>query len=89
LIGQRKSEVGANDGVFSIAAVYGITGKGGRIAEILQTQPTIPARAVGSSHPGNADTCADRKALRSSCRISGYDLTDNLMSGDYSGARGR
>jgi hypothetical protein len=85
LRGQGESKIGANDRVFRIAAVHRVTGKRGRIAEILHAELTIPARAVGSSNPGNAYTRADRKILR----CSGYDFADNLMSGDHSGAKGR
>jgi len=88
LIGKRKSEIGANDCVFSIAAVDGVTGKRGGIAEVLQTEVTIPASAIRSSHPGNADACADRKFLGSAGRISSYNFADNLMSGDDSWATG-
>src|ERR1019366_3706775 len=86
LIGKRKSEIGANDRIFRIAAVYGVASKGGRITEILQTKVTIPAGAVGSAKPGNAHARADRKFPGSSGGISGYYFADNLMSGDYSRA---
>src|ERR1039458_6621808 len=90
MLGKRKSEIGANDRIFRIAAVHGVASKGGRITEILQTKVTIPAGAVGSAKPGNAHARADRKFLRSCggiCGgISGYYFADNLMSGDYSRA---
>jgi hypothetical protein len=87
-IGKRKSEIGANDCIFSIAAVYRVTGKRGCVTEILQTEVTIAARAVRSAHPGHAHACADRKFVHVAGRRSAYDFADNLMSGDYSGARG-
>jgi len=85
LVGKRKREIGANDGVFGIAAIYGVTGEGGRIAEILEAEATISAGSVGSSHPGNSDARAGRKIIRG----PSYYFTDNLMSGDYSWAARR
>src|SRR6267143_5484817 len=48
-IGKRKSEIGANDCVFSITAVDRITGKRGCVTKILQTEVTKAARAVCST----------------------------------------
>jgi len=90
LKGKRKSKVGTNDCVLSVAAIYRITGKRWGIAEILHTEVTIPASAVGSSHPGNAYTRADRRVLHGSgAGSSRYDIADDLMSGNDSGTTRR
>jgi hypothetical protein len=87
LMRKRKTKIGTNDRVFGIAAVHRIPGKCWGIAEIFQADVTIPARAVGASHPGNPDTCAYRKFFGGSgAGSSRYDFADNLMPGDYSGA---
>jgi|SRR5208337_1168543 len=82
LIGKREREIGANDGEFSIAAICGVTGECGCIAKIFEAEATVLAGTIGSSHPGNAYTGADGEIIRR----SGYYFSDNLMSGDDSGA---
>jgi hypothetical protein len=80
LLGKRERKIGANNGVFGIAAIYGVTGECGRIAEIFESEATILAGTVGSSHPGDAYAGADGKIIRG----SGHYFADDLMSGNYS-----
>jgi hypothetical protein len=80
LIGKRKRKIRTHDGVFGIAAIYGVTGECGRIAEIFESEATILAGTVGSSQPGNAYASAGGKIIRG----SGHYFADDLMSGNYS-----
>jgi len=82
LIGKRKRKIRTHDGVFGIAAIYGVTGECGRIAEIFEAEAAVLAGTVGSSQPGNAYASAGGKIIRR----SGYYVSNDLMSGNYSGA---
>lgn len=84
LIGKRKRKVGAHDSIFGIAAIYGVTGESGCIAEVFEASATVLAGAIGSSHPGNAYAGAYGKIIRG----CGYYFADDLMSGNYSLAAG-
>jgi len=54
-VGERVHEVGADEGVFGVAAVDGVAGEGGVVAEILFVVSAEAAGAVGAADPGDAD----------------------------------
>ncbi len=78
LTGKREDEIGARDSVFGVTAIYRVAGECGRVAEIFETEATIAAGAVGSTHPGDADASAGRKFGGG----SGNNFADDLMAGD-------
>ena len=53
---QWNREISPNRGVFGVTAIDGVAGESGPIAEIFHAVTAIPAPAVHTTHPGNADT---------------------------------
>ncbi len=56
--GQGEDEVGADEGVFGVAAVDGVAGEGGVVAEVFFVAEAEGAGAVGAADPGDADAGA-------------------------------
>jgi hypothetical protein len=56
--GRGGDEVGADDGVFGVAAVDGVAGEGGVVAEVFFLATAEGAAAVGAAAPGDADASA-------------------------------
>ncbi len=74
---QRIDEVAARDGILRVAAVDGVSGEGGRVAEVLEAAAAIGTSAVDAAHPGNADAAAERKFWPGAV----FDGADDLMAG--------
>ncbi len=53
--GQGEDEVGADEGVFGVAAVDGVAGEGGVVAEVFFVAEAEGAGAVDAADPGDAD----------------------------------
>jgi hypothetical protein len=71
-------EVGADGGEVGIAAVDGVAGEDGVVAEILQPGAAKPAIAVDAADPGDADARADGERGGSTLD----HLADDLMAGN-------
>lgn len=72
--GQGEDEVGADEGVLGVAAVDGVAGEGGVVAEVFFVAETEGAGAVGSADPGDADAGA--------CVSAFDDLAYDLVAED-------
>src|SRR4051812_6188304 len=55
---KRVCEVGADESVFGVAAIDGVSGEGGAVAEVLGSAKAVGTGAVGSSYPRDADSRA-------------------------------
>src|SRR3984885_1895086 len=75
---ERVDEVGANQGVLSVASVDGVASKGWVVAEIFFVVEAESAGAGGPADPGDPDACSFRELGR--CAID--DLSDDLMAED-------
>lgn len=66
------------DGVLCVAAIDGVSGVGGRVAEIFKALPAVQAGSVNVADPGNSDASSRGQSE------SGLadDITDNLVSGN-------
>ena len=53
--GKREDEVGARDSILGVAAVHGVSGECGCVAEVFLVMTAIPASAVGAADPRDAD----------------------------------
>src|SRR2546428_7339950 len=78
-----EAKISARESVSGIAAVNRVAGEGREVAEVFCIAEAIRASAVSPADPGDAHTCAMRKA------IPGDDLADDLMARDDSGIAGR
>ncbi len=76
--GEGIDEVGAGQGVFGIAAIDGVAGKDGVVAEVFFAAAAEGASAVGAADPGDADARADWKV--GGCALD--DFADDLVAGD-------
>ena len=79
IFGERDEEVGASDGVFGIAAVDGVAGVGGMVAEIFAVLAAEGAGAIDATEPGDSGAVAD--ADRVDARAELFDARDNLVAG--------
>jgi hypothetical protein len=77
-VGEWVGEVGADEDVFGIAAVDGVAGEDGVVAEVFFAAAAEGAGAVGSADPGDADAHVVG-AIRGG---AGDDLADDLMAED-------
>jgi hypothetical protein len=75
-IRERDGEIGTGDGVLGIAAVDGVAGEDGRVAEVFVTAETIGTGAVDASEPGDADAGAGGQAASD-------DFANDLVPWDY------
>ena len=75
---ERENEIGSRERVFGIAAIDGVSGECGGIAEILETTAAIGADAVDTAQPRNAHA---RRQFEI-CGAAIGNFADNLMSGD-------
>ena len=82
---QRVAEVGADEGELGVAAVDGVAGEGGVVAEVLHGVGAEPAGAVDAAHPGDADARAEGELGRGAFD----DLADDLVAGDEAGLERR
>ena len=62
--GQRNREVRARHGILGVAAVHGVSGEGGRIAQVFFAAAAVLAGSVDPGHPCNAESCALGLPLR-------------------------
>jgi hypothetical protein len=76
---ERDEEVGAGDRVFSIAAVHGVPGVGGVVAEIFVVLAAEGAGAISSAEPGDAGAMADGDRAHAGAEF--LHAADNLVSG--------
>jgi hypothetical protein len=75
--GQRKGEIGAHEDILGIASIHRVSGEGGPIAQIFHVVMTVPAIAIDTAHPGNADPRSERQL-----RGRAFDhFPDDLMTG--------
>jgi hypothetical protein len=74
---QRKHKVRSREDTLGETSIYGIPGESGMIAQIFAAMPAIPAIAVHTTHPGDADSCA----LRQLVCFAFDDLPHDLMTG--------
>ena len=75
---ERVGEVGADENVLGIAAVDGVAGEDGVVAEVLFGAAAEGADAVGSADPGDAD--AHAVGTVGGCAVD--DFADDLVAGD-------
>src|SRR5581483_1688128 len=80
-VGNRVSEVLADDGILRVAAVVIVAGEARVGAEILAAAPAICARAAGFAQPGHPDARARREAR--AALAASRDRPDDLMAGNY------
>src|SRR6266545_2510568 len=74
---QRNHEIAAGQCEFGVAAVDGVAGENGRVAEVLAIPAAVPAGSVRASDPGDAYVGAEGKCRR----VSACDFTDDLVTG--------
>ena len=74
---QRNHEIAAGQCEFGVAAVDGVAGEGGRVAEVLATPEAVPAGSVRAADPGDAHAGAEWKCRR----VSICDFPDDLVTG--------
>ncbi len=67
-------EVGADEGVFGVAAVDGVAGEDGVVAEVFFVAEAEGTGAVGTADPGDADAGACRKFRCCAFDDLAYDL---------------
>src|SRR5260370_22868441 len=70
-----------SNNVLRVAAVDGIAGERGMVANIFGPSAAVLTTAIGWGQPSNAYSCADEKA-----RCAGsqrFDQTDDLVSRNY------
>jgi hypothetical protein len=72
--GKRKGEVSTRQNIFGIAAIHGVSGKNGLVAEILHAVMTVPAFAIDATHPGDADTHSERQFQGRALDYFSHDL---------------
>jgi hypothetical protein len=72
--GEGEGEVGADERVFGVAAVDGVAGEGGIVAEIFFVAKAEGAGAVRAADPGDADAHALRTVGRGAFDDFAYDL---------------
>jgi hypothetical protein len=77
-VGEGKHEVGADEGVLRIAAVDGVAGEGGVVAEVFFVAETEGAGSVGAADPGDADAGACEEF--GGCAFD--DFADDLVAED-------
>src|SRR5580704_19722492 len=77
--GQWEDEIGARHRVFRVPAVYRVSRKGGRIAEVFEIAAAIWTSTVHAPYPGHADACAHRE-MASGARDN---FADDLMARDH------
>jgi hypothetical protein len=56
--GNGGSEIVAGYGVFGIASIDGVAGKGWGVAEVLFAAAAVGAGSIGAAEPGDADASA-------------------------------
>ncbi len=76
--GKRVDEIGAHRGELGVAAVDGVAGEDGMVAEVLHVVAAEPAIAVDAADPGDADAraCGEHRG----CAFDNF--ADDLMAGD-------
>ncbi len=79
LFGEWDEEIGAGDGVFSVAAVDGVAGIGGVVAEILAVFQTEQAGAIDATEPGDSDPLANADGVDAGAEF--FDTRDDLVAG--------
>jgi len=72
--GQWEDEIVVRLGVLGVAAVDGVAGEGGGVAEIFLTSLAVGADAIGAADPGDADAGAERQFWRCAIDDVAYDL---------------
>jgi hypothetical protein len=78
-------EVGTHLNVFGVTTVDGVAGEDGIIAEVFQLVMAVPATAVNSAHPRDADAGACGKFGSGSFD----DLADDLVAGNQARTKRR
>jgi hypothetical protein len=73
---QRNHEITTGQCEFGVAAVNGVAGEGGRVAEVLTIPDAVPAGSVRAADPGDAHASAEWK----SWRVSVCDFPDDLVT---------
>ena len=81
---QRKHEVGARGSVFGVAAVHGVSGERGRVAEVFFVMAAVPAGAIRAADPRHANARTQRQFRR----CSADDFADNLVAGNQTASGG-
>ena len=79
--GSGIDEVGAGEGELGVAAVDGVAGEDGVVAEVFHAVGAEAAGAVGAAHPGDADAGADGEVGGGAVD----DFADDLVAGDDGG----
>jgi hypothetical protein len=79
--GKWNKEIGARRRIFGVAAVDGIAGVGGMVAEILAVLAAEGTGAIDAAEPGDADALADTDRVDTDAEF--FDARHDLMSRCY------
>ena len=82
---KREHKIGPGKRIFGVAAVHGVAGEDGSIAEVLHTLAAVPADSIDTANPRDANARSSRKV----CVDAFQDVADDLMAGNQTFAAGR